>query len=65
MALCTDDYLRSHWCFAEIVLARMEGKPILALLLDSMGESLKLPSILTEKQYMDLRSEPDEGYQRL
>ena len=26
IAVCTDDYLRSHWCFAEIALARMEGQ---------------------------------------
>ncbi len=65
IALCTDDYLRSHWCFAEIALARMEGKPIFALLCDPLGESAKLPGILTEKQYIDMRAEPEEAYQRL
>ncbi len=26
IALLTDDYLDSRWCFAEVALARMEGK---------------------------------------
>ncbi len=65
IALCTDDYLSSHWCFAEIALARMEAKPIFALLLDPLQANPKLPSILTEKQYIDLRPNPEEAYRRL
>lgn len=43
IALCTDDYLSSQWCFAEIALARMEGKlldrgaPGLIMILGSSG----------------------------
>ncbi len=65
IAWCTDDYLQSHWCFAEIALARMEGKPIFALLTDSLSPGRKLPSILTERQYIDLRSDEEEAYARL
>ncbi|MEN1786434.1 MAG: toll/interleukin-1 receptor domain-containing protein, partial [Bacteroidota bacterium] len=65
VALCTDHYLKSHWCFAEIALARMEGKHIFALLVDPLSKETKLPSILTEEQYIDLRTNPEEGYNRL
>ncbi|MEM9920207.1 MAG: toll/interleukin-1 receptor domain-containing protein [Bacteroidota bacterium] len=65
IALCTDNYLKSHWCFAEIALARMEGKHIFALLVDPLSKDTKLPSILMEHQYIDLRTKPEEGYTRL
>ncbi len=65
VVLCTDHYLRSHWCFAEIALARMEGKHILALQVDPLSPSAQLPSILTEKQFIDLRTHEEEGYRRL
>lgn len=65
IAVCTDNYLQSHWCFAEIALARMEGKYIFAVKVDPLSDSAKLPSILTEKQYIDLRSSREEGLQRL
>lgn len=31
VALCSDSYLNSQWCFAEIALARMEGKELFVL----------------------------------
>ncbi len=65
VALCTDSYLKSHWCFAEIALARMEGKHIFTLLADPFSEQTKLPSILTETQYIDLRTNKEDGYGRL
>lgn len=65
IAICTESYLQSHWCFAEIALARMEGKPIMALLADPLAPDAKLPSIITEKQFIDLRTNPDDGYRRL
>jgi WD40 repeat protein len=65
VALCTDSYLASHWCFAEIALARMEGKPIFALKADPLGEKSRLPSILREGQYLDLRRGEEDAYGRL
>ena len=65
IVLCTDNYLSSHWCFAEIALARMEGKHIIALQVDPLSPDAKLPSILTEKQFIDLRTNTEDGYQRL
>ena len=65
IALCTDSYLKSQWCFAEIALARMEEKHLFALLIDPLSKDAKLPSILTEKQFIDLRSNSEEGYDRL
>ncbi|MDH5625561.1 MAG: toll/interleukin-1 receptor domain-containing protein [Nitrospira sp.] len=34
VALCSDSYLASQWCFAEIALARMEGKELFVLQID-------------------------------
>jgi len=65
VALCTDSYLSSHWCFAEIALARMEGKHIFTLLADPFSEQTKLPSILTEHQFIDLRTDKEGAYERL
>ncbi|WP_157935888.1 nSTAND1 domain-containing NTPase [Paracoccus zhejiangensis] len=65
IAICTDSYLASHWCFAEIALARMEGKQIIALVADPISDPGRLPSILTERQFIDLRRDPETGYQRL
>ena len=65
IALCTDDYLRSHWCFAEIALARMEGKPVIALLAEPLAAGAAMPAILTERQLIDLRKGEDEGFTRL
>src|SRR5262245_34957552 len=62
IAVCTNDYLRSHWCFAEIALARMEGKPVLALLSNPLGESATMPAILTERQLIGLRKNEEEGF---
>lgn len=65
IALCTNHYLDSHWCFAEMALARMEGKHIIALQADPLDEQTKMPAILTERQFIDLRRDGAEGYQRL
>jgi WD40 repeat protein len=65
IALCTNEYLRSHWCFAEIALARMEGKPVIGLLADPLDAGAALPSILTERQLIDLRQGEEDGYVRL
>lgn len=65
IALCTDRYLDSHWCFAEIALARMEGKQIIALKADPLAPQAALPAILVERQFIDLREEPERGFERL
>jgi hypothetical protein len=65
IALITDDYLKSHWCFAEIALARMEGKHLFALKCDPLSADAKLPSILTEKQYIGLKNDSEAAYGRL
>jgi Novel STAND NTPase 1/TIR domain len=65
VAICTDNYLTSHWCFAEIALARMEGKTIFALKANPLDDRAEMPSILAESQYIDLRSNKEEGYRRL
>jgi WD40 repeat protein len=65
VALCSDHYLASHWCFAEIALARMEGKEVFVLQIDPWSETTRLPSILTEEQAIDLRAGVEVGYRRL
>ena len=65
IALCSDNYLSSHWCFAEVALARMEGKDIFTLKINPFGEKTQLPSILREGQYLDFRSDKDAAYKKL
>ncbi|MES2719034.1 MAG: TIR domain-containing protein [Pseudomonadota bacterium] len=65
VALCSDHYLASQWCFAEIALARMEGKEIFVLQIAPWSDSTQLPSILQVEQTIDLRSQPALAYQRL
>jgi hypothetical protein len=64
IALCTDHYLGSNWCFAEIALARMEGKQIIALQADPLSAHAAMPAILTQDQFIDLRARSDEGFAR-
>lgn len=65
IALCSDNYIASQWCFAEIALARMEGKQVFVMQIDPWSDTTQLPSILTEDQFIDLRSDPEGGYRRL
>lgn len=65
IALITDHHLASHWCFAEIALARMEGKQVIALQATPLAEEAALPAILAQDQCIDLRTRSDEGLQRL
>ncbi len=65
VALCSDNYLASQWCFAEIALARMEGKEIFVLRIAPWSDKTQLPSILQVEQTIDLRSQPALAYQRL
>lgn len=62
---CTENYIKSYWCFAELALARMEGKHIFAILADPLGPETSLPSILADKQYIDLRQGEELGFERL
>ena len=65
VALCSEAYLKSHWCFAEIALARMENKHIFALRIEALKDNISLPSILTERQFIDLSKGREEGFRRL
>lgn len=65
ICLCTDNYLSSHWCFAEVALARMEGKHLIALQVEPLSADANLPSILMERQIIDMRQNPEAGYRRL
>ena len=52
IAILSDTYLASQWCFAELALARMERKPVFALKTGRLNSGAKLPSILLEHQYI-------------
>jgi WD40 repeat protein len=65
IAICTDNYLESQWCFAEIALARMEGKELITLYVDGYTGKKETPSIMMEKQIIDLRTDREEGFERL
>jgi WD40 repeat protein len=59
VALITDHWLESYWCFAEVALARMEGKHVIPVLVDPLTSSAKIPAILTLTQYIDLTTSAD------
>jgi hypothetical protein len=58
IALCSDNYIASQWCFAEIALARMEGKQVFVLQIDPWSDTTHLPSILTEDQFSAVIPKP-------
>ncbi len=57
LVLFSDNHHASNWCFAEIALARMQGKHVVTLLIDPLTNLSSIPSILTEHQYLDLRKD--------
>jgi uncharacterized protein YjbI with pentapeptide repeats len=61
VALVTPNWLKSKWCFAEMIQAREKGKPIFPVKL----ESCELPGILTGIQSIDLTVDKEIGYRRL
>jgi len=65
VVVCTDHHLAPQWCFAEIALARMEGKHVVSLLADPLAAGARLPAILDAQQFIDLRGDVDQGYRRL
>ena len=57
LALVTDHYLASRWCFAELCLARMRGKRVVALLADPLKIDAVLPAQLSLFQRVDARED--------
>ena len=47
---------------AEIALARLEGKKLFVLQIDPWSEQTRMPSILTEEQFVDLITNKEDGY---
>lgn len=63
IAVCSEHYTRSQWCFAELVYAKAAGKDIFALRTDEATHPL-----LSERQTIDLRAtgaKRDEQFERL
>lgn len=67
IAICTDHWLASKWCFAEIAIARALGKPVLPVVSMPLedGGIEKLPAQLAVRQVIDLRTQTQRGLTRL
>ncbi len=65
IVICTYSFLSSKWCFAEVALARMESKRIFTLLFDSEIKNSELPSIMLDRQIIDMTGRRDLGYEKL
>ena len=65
LVLFSDNHHASNWCFAEIALARMQGKHVVTLLIDPLTDLSSIPSILTEHQYLDLRKDDFSSLDKL
>jgi WD40 repeat protein len=61
IVVCSENYMASPWCFAEITQARSLGKHLFPLKLTGC----RIPSLLSDVQVTDLTENPAEGYQRL
>ena len=65
LVLFSNNHHDSNWCFAEIALARMQGKHVVTLLIDPLTDLSSIPSILTEHQYLDLRKDEFSSLDKL
>lgn len=61
VALVTDSFVASHWCFAEVVQARAMGKPVFPLKIAPCSP----PPVLGDVQIVDLTRNEAEGWERL
>jgi WD40 repeat protein len=61
VALCSEKSMASFWCFAEVSMARMMGKPVLPIKIDRCV----VHNFLTESQIIDLSAGDQEAQQRL
>lgn len=64
VALCSDSYLASRWCFAGATLGGMGGKELFVRQIDPWSANTKMPSAFAERQSIDFRTVRDDGYQR-
>ncbi len=64
VALLSNQYLKSHWCFAELALSRMERKHLIALEIEELDPKL-IPQILTGVQRINFHADPEDGFKRL
>lgn len=61
LALCTESFAASRWCFAEITQARSLGKQIIPLRSDGCA----VDPVLQDLQIVDLAKGKDDAFQRL
>ena len=61
IALLSDNWLTSRWCFTEVTQARALGKPIFPVRVAACDAASVLPDV----QHIDLTADPGEGHRRL
>jgi hypothetical protein len=61
IALLSENWLQSRWCFTEVMQARALGKPVFPVRVAACDSSGVLPDV----QHIDLTADPTEGYRRL
>lgn len=61
VVLCSEDWKKSQWCFAELDRAKELGKAIFPLKISPMD----LPNTITRYQAIDLMQDEDAAFERL
>lgn len=61
---CTPNAFTSQWCFAEVMVARYEGKRVFPLIFSGSDENM-WEFLKTKLQHIDFTIDPDRGYERL
>lgn len=61
LALCTRQSMASKWCFAEVVQAKLMGKPVFPVRLDDC----EINDLLSSLQVIDLRQDKQAALERL
>src|SRR5689334_13115999 len=61
IALCSERWRASRWCFAEVTQARSLGMHIFPVAIGLNG----VDTLLHDLQVVDLTADPDAGYDRL
>jgi hypothetical protein len=61
VALVSESFVASHWCFAEVTQARSMGKPVFPLRIGPGSTH----SLLADLQVVDLTRNEEEGWERL
>lgn len=65
VALVTEGFLASRWCFAEVALARMQGKKLFGVRAGDLPDDAGLPALISDRQLVDGRTDFEGAVDRL